>query len=80
MKYLASLFLGAFVGAVIALLFAPSSGEEFRTNLKSQADVQVARAKEGLQTGVQSVKDGVNRINDSLRKPADEATPEQVAA
>ena len=43
MKYAMSFLIGAAVGAAVALLFAPSSGEELRMNIKTQADTQVAR-------------------------------------
>ena len=34
---------GALIGGAVALLFAPSSGEELRANIKTQADTQVTR-------------------------------------
>jgi gas vesicle protein len=40
MKYALSFLLGTAMGAAVALLFAPSSGEELRTNIKTQADTQ----------------------------------------
>jgi gas vesicle protein len=62
MKYAVSLLLGAILGALIALLFAPSSGEELRSNIKTQADVQAARARDELQKGVQVVQDRVGKL------------------
>jgi len=41
MKYLLSFVCGAFVGAVVALLFAPSSGEELRTKLQAGAETEL---------------------------------------
>jgi len=62
MKYAASLLLGAILGALIALLFAPSSGEELRSNIKTQADLQAAHAREELQKGVQGVQEQVSKM------------------
>ena len=63
MKYIVSLMLGALIGAGIALLFAPSSGEELRSNIKTQADIQAAKAREEWQKGVKGVQEFVNQAN-----------------
>jgi gas vesicle protein len=44
MKYLLTFLSGAFVGAVSALLFAPKSGEELRTQIRTQAETEFERA------------------------------------
>lgn len=38
MTFLTGAFCGAFVGAVTALLLAPSSGDEFRTRIQQRRD------------------------------------------
>jgi gas vesicle protein len=50
MKYaigfgLGTLF-GGLIGASFALLFAPSSGEELRTNIKTRADAEYIKLQE----------------------------------
>lgn len=40
---LLSFLLGAVVGAAVALLYAPTSGEELRTNIKTEADIRVEK-------------------------------------
>jgi gas vesicle protein len=55
MKYALSFLLGAAMGAAVALLFAPSSGEELRTNIKTQADTQYARLQDEYQKGMQEM-------------------------
>ena len=70
MKYAVSLLLGAFVGATIALLFAPSSGEELRSNIKTQTDVQAARAHEQWQKSVQGLQEQVNKLNRERKQQA----------
>ena len=46
LKYGLSFLFGAAFGAAVALLYAPSSGEELRTNIKTQADTQYARLQD----------------------------------
>jgi gas vesicle protein len=70
MKYIASFLSGASIGAIGALLLAPSSGEELRSNIKTQADVQAARAREEWQKAVQGLQEQVNKLNREQKQPA----------
>ncbi len=45
MKYLVSFLSGALVGAIVALLMAPSSGEELRAQIGERAEVELKRAE-----------------------------------
>ncbi len=58
--------MGAILGALIALLFAPSSGEELRSNIKTQMDIQAARAREEWQKGVQVVQERVGKLKQRI--------------
>lgn len=49
MKYLLNFQLGAVVSVAVALLYAPSSGEELRTNIKTRADSQNAKLPDDWQ-------------------------------
>ena len=69
MKYIVSLILGALIGAVVALLFAPSSGEELRSNIRTQADIQAARAREEWEKGIKGVQDLVNQASSGSKEP-----------
>jgi gas vesicle protein len=72
MKYAAvavpSAFLGALLGALIALLFAPSSGKELRTNIKSSVDTQVAKGKETWNDAMQSADERVKQIKKDVQQ------------
>lgn len=58
------------LGALIALLFAPSSGEELRSNIKTQADVQAARAREEWQKGKLGLQERINKLTpENNQKP-----------
>lgn len=72
MKYAASFIMGALVGAVVALLFAPSSGEELRSNIKSQADAQYARLQDEWQKGMQEIKTRMDKLSGDLESVSSE--------
>ena len=71
MKYgltfaLGTLF-GALIGGAVALLFAPSSGEELRSNIKTQADTQVARLQDQYQKGMTELQTRVDMMSNDLQ-------------
>ena len=80
MKNVVSLLLGALLGATIALLFAPSSGEELRSNIKTQTDVQAARAREEWQKAVQGLQEQVNKLNREQKQQAAQPVEGEPAA
>ena len=67
MKYGLSFLLGAVVGAAVALLFAPSSGEELRANIKTQADTQYARLQDDYQKGLQEIHARLDKMSSDLQ-------------
>jgi len=67
MKYALSFLLGAAIGAVVALLFAPSSGEELRTNIKTQADTQYAKMQDEYQKGMQELHTKMDKMSSELQ-------------
>lgn len=72
MKYAASFIMGALAGAVVALLFAPSSGEELRSNIKSQADAQYAKLQDEWQKGMQEIKARMDKLSGDLESVSSE--------
>lgn len=67
MKYALSFLLGGITGAAVALLLAPSSGEELRSNIKTQADSQYARLQDDYQKGLQELQTRLDKINNELQ-------------
>ena len=63
---------GACVGALLALIFAPSSGQEFRTQMKKQAvqgrDKLRRWAEEGNETMNQTIEKGKEVAHNAQRK------------
>jgi gas vesicle protein len=84
-----SFLLGGAIGAGIALLFAPRTGEETRALVAEKADEYwgkgqdlYGQGKTRIQDGVASVPSAVNRTGDELREKIDNARvliAEQVA-
>jgi gas vesicle protein len=72
MKYAISFGLGALVGAIAALLLAPSSGEELRSNIKSQADAQYAKLQDEWQKGMQEIRSRVDKLTSDFQAVSSE--------
>lgn len=67
MKYALSFLLGAVVGAAVALLIAPSSGEELRANIKTQADTQYASLQDEYQKGMQEMHTRMDKMGSDMQ-------------
>ena len=62
-------FLGVGIGVAVGILFAPKSGEETRTLLRSKAD----ESKDFLKRKSEDLREQVIRKSDDLREQAAEA-------
>jgi gas vesicle protein len=89
MSRFVSFLLGGAIGAGVALLFAPRSGEETRALVAEKADeywgkgqVWYDQGKARIQEGVSGVQPAINKTGDELREKIDNARAliaEQVA-
>ena len=83
-----SFLAGAFVGSVVALLYAPKSGEELRTQIRTEADATVKRASVEWNKAVQDIQHQIEdsqtqvknymaqlQIQGKAEKPAADETP-----
>jgi gas vesicle protein len=70
MKFALSFLIGAVLGAALALLFAPSSGEELWANIKKQVDTQSAKLQDEWQKGTQEIQTRVDKMSDDLQTTA----------
>jgi gas vesicle protein len=66
MKYLVGFLAGAFVGAVVALLLAPSSGSELRAELRSGAEAELDKFEAEWQMRLKEVNANVESMRDDL--------------
>jgi gas vesicle protein len=67
MKFIIGFIWGAFVGAALALLYAPSTGEELRTNIKTQADTQSAKLQVEWQKGMSELHTRMDKMSSDLQ-------------
>jgi gas vesicle protein len=74
MKYVLSFLLGAVAGAAVALLFAPSSGNELRSNIKTQADTQYAKLQSEYQKGMQDLNSRMDKLSSQLQSSRSKST------
>ncbi len=72
MKYVLSFVLGtafgALAGGLIALLFAPSSGEELRSNIKTKADAEYIKLQDDWQKSRQEMQMRMDKMSSELQK------------
>ena len=67
LSFLSGTLFGALAGAIIALLFAPSSGEELRGNIKASADANYAKLQEGYQKSMQDLQARMDKMSSDLQ-------------
>ncbi len=72
MRFVLGFFFGLIIGAASALLLAPSSGEDFRQNIKSQTDTQVARLQDEWQKGMQQMQTRIDKLSSDLQSKSTE--------
>lgn len=83
-----SFLAGAFVGSVVALLYAPKSGEELRTQIRAEADATAKRASAEWNKAMQDIQHQIEesqtqvkgymaqlQIQGKAEKPASDETP-----
>jgi gas vesicle protein len=81
MKFMMGFIFGALVGAALALLYAPSTGDELRANIKMQSDTQVAKLQEEWQKGMGELQTRMDKISGEMQAMSgkDEESDQTVA-
>ena len=69
---LTHMFLGAVLGAGLALLFAPTSGEDTRRSLRRRAGQLRTMAEEGFGELEDRLSDGTSRVRDRVLDTVDD--------
>ena len=77
MKYLMSFVLGAAVGAVAALLFAPSSGAELRAQIQTGAEAELKKAEAEWQKATTELHEKFDQTSEDIRAFIEQAKTEQ---
>jgi gas vesicle protein len=63
-KFAAGVILGALIGASLAILFAPKSGEETRKIIKKKAKEYFDKGKEMVENKKENAKEAVKQVID----------------
>jgi gas vesicle protein len=71
MKYLVTFVGGMFVGAILALLFAPSSGEELRVQLQTGAEAELKKAEAEWQKAKTSLQERTAKPDQEPEAPGE---------
>lgn len=61
-----SFLLGALAGAVVALLYAPKSGEELRAQIRSEAEARMEQLNDELEKTLAEVRETVEKTRAEL--------------
>ena len=70
LAFLIGLILGAFVGTVFALLYAPEAGEELRQKIQSGAEVNWQKANLELERVKQTIQEKTQQPQSQEETPA----------
>ena len=76
MKELVFFLLGTAVGAVAALMFAPSSGAELRAQLQTAAEKDLERLQSEWEKGLQKTNEKVDKLQADLKQAMQQAQSE----
>lgn len=66
MRFLSGFMMGAVLGVGVALLFAPSSGDELRANITKEVDSQYGRVQKEIKTGLDELQKQIDQVAKKL--------------
>ena len=67
-----SFIAGAVFGAVIALLYAPTSGEELRAQIRDEADIKMQKASEEWTKALENVQQSIDEMSAEVKTYLDQ--------
>lgn len=76
MKEMVFFLLGAVVGAVAALMFAPVSGAELRAQIRTAAEEDLERLQAESEKGIQKTNKKVDKLQVDLKQALQQAQTE----
>jgi gas vesicle protein len=79
MKNISYILLGAAIGGIIALLFAPQSGGELRANIQNTAERDWARLQEGWQAEATKIHARLDQLQSRLQQSGEESEAGETA-
>lgn len=72
MNTMFAFLLGGIIGAGLALLYAPASGEETRKRIREQAAKNLDDLKERYESAVDTVEEGVGKVRGTIEEKKNE--------
>jgi len=75
MRDIFNFLLGALVGAIFALLFAPQTGEELRANLLSTAEEDWGKLQEKYPAEMEKIQHSLEQLKSKSKQEGAEAVP-----
>ena len=79
MKEIVYFVLGAAVGATLALLFAPASGQELRANLQATAEKDTAKLQAEWQAAMAKTNERMDQMQADLKQALSRVSKDQGA-
>jgi gas vesicle protein len=76
MKQIVFFLLGAAVGAVAALMFAPASGAELRAQIQTAAEKDLSLLQSGWQKGLQKTNEKLDKLQADVKQALHQAQDE----
>jgi hypothetical protein len=70
-----SFLVGLGIGVGLGVLFAPTSGEQTRSNIRDRATDLADNARETFEQGRERVRTGIGGIRRSAEQPVNEVRP-----
>jgi len=67
-----SFIAGAVFGAVVALLYAPTSGEELRAQIRDEADMRLQQASEEWAKALENVQQSIDEMSAEVKTYLDQ--------
>ena len=72
MKYMIGFITGTIFGAVLALLYAPMSGDELRGEIRREADTRYNQMQQQVQKGLTDLNTRVEKLSSDVRSAIEE--------
>ena len=72
-SFILGVFVGGAIGALLALLFAPQTGEELRTRLQEEASAEGQRLQARYEERKQELQARVEKAQNDLTTPTEPA-------
>ena len=76
MRFLVGFVSGALVGAVVAVLLAPSSGAELRNKLQTEAETELKKAEEGWRKATTELNQRLEETRQELKTFVEQSSAE----